>query len=60
MAQRTDAVQKVTEILKELNIPLTKNLNIFRKTLGIRGLHLNGHETSRLAMNHIITCCNNE
>ena len=37
-----------------------KKFEYFRKTLGIRGLHLNGHETSRLAMNHIVTCCNNE
>ena len=45
-----NAVQKVNEILKELNIPLVKN--IF-KDLGNRGLHLNEHGTSRLAMNYI-------
>ena len=50
-----NAVQKVNEILKELNIPLVKNFNIVEKHLGIRGLHLNEHGTSRLAMNYIAT-----
>ena len=49
-----NAVQKVNEILKELNIPLVKNIfNIIKKDLGNRGLHLNEHGTSRLAMNYI-------
>ena len=46
-----NAVQKVNEILKELNIPLKKNFNIVKKHLESRGLHLNEHGTSRLAMN---------
>ena len=50
-----NAVQKVNEILKELNIPLKKNFNIVKKHLGSRGLHLNEHGTSRLAMNYIAT-----
>ena len=50
-----NAVQKVNEILKELNISLVKNLNIVKKHLGNRGLHLNENGTSRLAMNYIAT-----
>ena len=51
-----NAVQKVNEILKELNIPLVKNFNIVKKHLiGNRGLHLNEHGTSKLAMNYIAT-----
>ena len=50
-----NAVQKVNEILKELNIPLVKNFNIVKKYLGNRGLHLNEHGISRLAMNYIAT-----
>ena len=50
-----NAVQKVIEILKELNIPLVKNVNIVKRHLGNRGLHVNEHGTSRLAMNYIAT-----
>ena len=50
-----NVVQKLNEILKELNIPLIKNFNIVKKRLGNRGLHLNEHGTSRLAMNYIAT-----
>ena len=50
-----NAVQKVNEILKELNIPLAKNFDIAKKHLGSRGLYLNEHGTSRLAMNYIAT-----
>ena len=50
-----NAVQKVNEILKELNIPLVKNFNIVKKHLENRGLHLNEHGTLRLAMNYIAT-----
>ena len=50
-----NAVQKVNEILKELNIPLVKNFNIDEKHFGSRELHLNEHGTSRLAMNYIAT-----
>ena len=50
-----NAVQKVNEILKELNIPLEKNFNIVKKHLRSRGLHLNEHGTSRLEMNYIAT-----
>ena len=49
------AVQKVNEILKELTMPLVKNFNIVKKHLGSKGLHLNDHGTSRLAMNYIDT-----
>ena len=48
-----NVVQKVNEILKELNIPLIKNFNIVRKHLGNRRQHLNEHETSRLEMNYV-------
>ena len=48
-----NAVWKVNEILKELNIPLSKNFNIVRKHLVNRGLHLNEHGRSRLIMNYI-------
>ena len=51
-----NAVQKVNEILKELNMPLVKNFNIVKKHLGNRGLHLNEHGTSRLALH----CYNKE
>ena len=54
-SKNENAVQKVNEILKELNIPLVKDFNIVRKHLGNRGLHLNEHGTSRLAMNYIAT-----
>ena len=50
-----DTVQKVNEILKELNIALVKNFNIVKKHLGSRRLHLNVHGASRLAMNYIAT-----
>ena len=50
-----NAVQKINEILKELNIPFAKNFNIVKNHLGNRGLHLNEHGTSRLAMNYIAT-----
>ena len=50
-----NAVQKVNEILKEVNIPLIKSFNIVMKHLGNRSLHLNEHGTSRLAMNYIAT-----
>ena len=36
-----NVVQKLNEILKELNIPLVKNFNIVKKHLGGRGMHLN-------------------
>ena len=48
-----NAVQKVNEILEELNISPAKTFNIFRKHLGSRSLHLNEHGTSRVAMNCI-------
>ena len=48
-----NAVQKVNEILKELNIPLIKIFNIVRKHLGNRRQHLNEHEASRLEMNYV-------
>ena len=48
-----NAVQKLN--LKELNIPLIKNFNIVKRNLGNKGLHLNEHGTSRLAMNYIAT-----
>ena len=54
-SKNANAVQKVAEILKEWNIPLVKNFNIVKKHLGNRGLHLNEHRTSRLAMNYIAT-----
>ena len=41
--------------MKEFNIPLVKNFNIFKKHLGNTGLRLNEHGTSRLAMNYIAT-----
>ena len=47
---RNAVLQKVNRILKELNIPLVKNFNIVKKHSGNRGLHLNEHGTSRLAM----------
>ena len=50
-----NVVKKGNEILKELNIPLVENFNIFKKHLGNRDLHLNEHGTSRLAMNYIAT-----
>ena len=50
-----NAIQKVNEILKKLNIPHVKNVNIVKKHLGNSGLHLNEHGTSRLAMNYIAT-----
>ena len=50
-----NAVQKVNEILRALNIPLVKNFNIVKKHLRNRSLHLNEHGTSRLAMNFIAT-----
>ena len=50
-----NAIQKVNEILKELNIPHVKNVNIVKKHLENSGLHLNEHGTSRLAMNYIAT-----
>ena len=50
-----NAVQKVNEILKEFSISLVKKFNIVEKNLGNRGLHLNEHGTSRLAMNYIAT-----
>ena len=46
-------VQKVNEILKGLSVPLVKNFNTVRKHLGNRGLYLNEHGTSSLAMNYI-------
>ena len=52
---RNAVLQKVNRILKELNIPLVKNFNIVKKHSGNRGLHLNEHGTSRLAMNYITT-----
>ena len=52
------AVQKVNEILKKLNISLVKNFNIVKKHLGNRGLHLNKHGISRLAINY--SCYNKE
>ena len=48
-----NAVQKLN--LKEWNIPLIKNFNIVKRHLGNKGLHLNEHGTSRLAMNYIAT-----
>ena len=50
-----NVVQKLNEILKELNILLVRNFNIVKTPLGNRGLHLNEHGTSRLAMNYIAT-----
>ena len=50
-----NAIQKVNEILKKLNIPHVKNVNIVKKHLGNSDLHLNEHGTSRLAMNYIAT-----
>ena len=50
-----NAVQKVNKNLKELNILLVKNFNTVKKDLRNRGLHLNEHGTSRLAMNNIAT-----
>ena len=50
-----NAVQKVNEMLKELNILLVKNFNIVKKHLVKRGLHLNEHGISRFAMNYIAT-----
>ena len=41
--------------MKELNIPLIKNLNVVEKYLENRGLNLNEHGKSRLAMNYIPT-----
>ena len=55
MLKDGNAVQKVNEILKELNIPLAKNINIAKKHLGSKGLHLNKHGISRLAMNETAT-----
>ena len=52
---RNAVLQKVNRISKELNIPLAKNFNIVKKHSGNRGLHLNEHGTSRLAMNYITT-----
>ena len=54
-ARNGNAVQKVNEILKEMNIALVKNFNIVKKHLGNWGPHLNEHGTSRLAMNYIAT-----
>ena len=53
-SKNENAVQRVNEIFEELNIPLVKYFNLFRKHLGIRGLHLNEHETSRFAMNDML------
>ena len=50
-----NVVQKVNEILKELNMPLVKTFNIVKRHLGSRGLHLNDYGTLRLAMNNIAT-----
>ena len=50
-----NGVQKVNEILKELDIPLVKSFNIVKKHLGNRSPHLNEHGTSRLEMNYIAT-----
>ena len=47
-----NAIQKVNEILKKLNIPLVKKFNIVRKHLENRGLHLNERGVSRLTMNY--------
>ena len=53
-SKNENAVQRVNEIFEELKIPLVKYFNLFRKHLGIRGLHLNEHETSRFAMNDML------
>ena len=50
-----NAVQKVNEMLKELNITLVKSFNIVKKHLVKRGLRLNEHGISKLAMNYIAT-----
>ena len=53
-SKNENAVQRVNEIFEELNIPLVKYFNLFRKHLGIRGLYLNERETSRFAMNYML------
>ena len=44
-SKNVNAVQKVNETLKELNMPLVKIFNIVKEHLGNRVLHLNAHGT---------------
>ena len=53
-SKNRNAVQKVTEVLKKLNIPLVKNFDIIGKHLRDRSLHLNKHGMSRLALNYTV------
>ena len=47
------ALEELRAKLREIDIPCIENSNINNEHLGKRGLHLNGKETGRLAMNFI-------
>ena len=46
-----NTVNELTNMRINLNVPIADNMNISRKHLGHKGLHLNSYGSSRLAMN---------
>lgn len=47
------AVDKVSSMLKELNVPFFNSVNTVKKHVGIKGLHLNQYGEARQVMNYI-------